>query len=226
MLLYWNFCPPAKPGLLQVQETSWRQKGYDQAFFLKLRAFQKPFIQETSSYSPGSFREMKRSCYSVLPACFKSSPPARRGIELSRFTIIKAIAVPLVVVAVDVATDGNLLYDMKSYIDHLKATSTRSRTINSTDDYMRIDYIRIDAASGLFLASQVILICSILNLIFGNPAKTLIRNARTSALMASRELETKDVPVPIGDIFTLLQISIFVTQFTCNPVYCDYCWKL
>ena len=70
---------------------------------------------------------------------------------------------------------------------------------------------RIDAASGLFLASQAILICSILNLIFGNPAKTLIRNAQTSTLMASRELEQKDVPVPIGDIFTLLQISIFIT---------------
>ena len=172
----------------------------------------KPFIQETPSYSPGCLRKMKRSCFNVLPACFKSSPPARRGIELSRFTIIKSIAVPLVVVAVDVASDGNLLYDMKSYIDTLKVTNTTSNTFNSTDDNVTEQHNNSTSSSetgknlqeartlgGLFVVSGCILLNSILNLIFENPAKTLIRSARTSALMSSRELESKDVPVPIGE---------------------------
>ena len=109
---------------------------------------------------------MKRSC------CLKSSPAARRGIELSRLTIIKAIAVPLVLVAVDVATDGNMLYFM----------STEGGFFDS-----------------LFVASCFILGFSLLNLLLENPIKTLIRNARTSVLMQSREMESKDVPVPIGD---------------------------
>ena len=72
--------------------------------------------------------KMKRSCF------LKSSPAARRGIELSRLTIIKAIAVPLVLVAVDVATDGNMLYFMPSDIDTLRATNMTIDTLNSTDD--------------------------------------------------------------------------------------------
>ena len=111
---------------------------------------------------------MKRSCF------LKSSPAARRGIELSRLTIIKAIAVPLVLVAVDVASDGNMLYSMSSY---------------STDDTL----------GSLFAASCFILGFSLLNLLVANPIKTLIRNARTSVLMKSREMESKDVPVPIGN---------------------------
>ena len=54
---------------------------------------------------------------------------------------------------------------------------------------------------GLFLASGLILLYSLLNLILENPAKTLIRSVRTSALMGSREMNAKDVPVPIGKIY-------------------------
>ena len=56
-----------------------------------------------------------------------------------------------------------------------------------------------DQLLGLIGASTIVLIFSVLNLILGNPAKTLIRNLRFSVLMASRELEAKDVPLPIGN---------------------------
>ena len=142
---------------------------------------------------------MKRSCCCILKVCFKTKVQAK-GIEISQFTIIKTIGLPLVVVAVDVATDSNLLFDMNSYIDTLRANSTS----NSTDDNVTVTTTIStggDELSGLFWASIVILLFSMLNLIFGNPAKTLIRNVRISVLMESREMEAKDVPLPIGEFF-------------------------
>ena len=50
-----------------------------------------------------------------------------------------------------------------------------------------------------------ILVVSMLNLIFVNPSKSLIRSACTSVFMASWELESKDVPLPIGDYFNSLR---------------------
>ena len=142
---------------------------------------------------------MKRCCCCILQVCFKTKVQAK-GIEISQFTIIKTIGLPLVVVAVDVATDSNLLFDMNSYIDTLRANSTS----NSTDDNVTVTTTIStgrDELSGLFWASIVILLFSMLNLIFGNPAKTLIRNVRISVLMESREMEAKDVPLPIGEFF-------------------------
>ena len=51
----------------------------------------------------------------------------------------------------------------------------------------------------LFLASIVILILSTVKLLLSNPLATLVRNARTTLMMNSRELERKDVPVPLGN---------------------------
>ena len=137
---------------------------------------------------------MKRSC------CLKSSPAARRGIELSRLTIIKAITVPLILVAVDVASDGNMLYFMSSIFESLRATDMTIDTLNNTDDNVtgnqQDETLKL---IGLFNASCFILGFSLLNLLVENPIKTLIRNARTSVLMKSREMESKDVPVPIGN---------------------------
>ena len=120
--------------------------------------------------------------------------------KISQLNILKTVVVPLILVAADVATDGNLLVDMKSYIDTLRANSTS----NSTDDNVTVTTTTStggDELSGLFWASIVILLFSMLNLIFGNPAKTLIRNVRISVLMESREMEAKDVPLPIGEFF-------------------------
>ena len=52
---------------------------------------------------------------------------------------------------------------------------------------------------GLFFVSILILIASTWNLLRSNPLATLVRNARTTVMMNSRELERKDVPVPLGN---------------------------
>ena len=136
--------------------------------------------------------------------CFKS---ARRGVELSQLTIIQTIAMPLALVALDVYTDGTFLSDMNSHLASLISTNTTSYVNNSTDDNVTEQQNNSTSAEtenwhalrGLSMASTIIISFSMLNLIFGNPFKTLIRNARSSALMASREMESKDVPLPIGE---------------------------
>ena len=112
----------------------------------------------------------------------------------------------MVIVAADVATDGNLLFDMKSYIDTLAGNSTSNSTVDNVTEILNIttssetgNQEAADALLGLWVASVALLAVSMLNLIFGNPAKTLIRNVRTSVLMESREMEAKDVLVPIGE---------------------------
>ena len=112
----------------------------------------------------------------------------------------------MVIVAADVATDGNLLFDMKSYIDTLRANGTSNSTVdnvteilNSTASSETGNREAADALGGLWVASVWILAFSMLNLIFGDSTKTLIRNVRTSVLMASREMEAKGVPLPIGE---------------------------
>ena len=51
----------------------------------------------------------------------------------------------------------------------------------------------------LFLTSILILLVSTLNLLSSNWLSTLLRNARTTLMMESRELERKDAPVPLGN---------------------------
>ena len=148
-----------------------------------------------------------------MPDILKPTRSPALGLQLSWFTIFLAIGVPLILVAADVVTDGNLLFDMNDYINTLRDNGTGDNstydnvtelhnrtTLTETDNRQEADVL-----DSLFLASCFILAFSMINLIFGNPAKTLIRNVRTSVLMGSRELESKDVPLPIGDI--LLHIS-------------------
>ena len=51
----------------------------------------------------------------------------------------------------------------------------------------------------VFLVSIVILVWSTGILLRSSPLATLVRNARTTVMMNSRELERKDVPVPLGN---------------------------
>ena len=115
---------------------------------------------------------LKRSCNWLLPE--NKSP----GIEISQLTVLKAVSVPLLIVAADIATDSSLLIDMWSFVKSYQQEGL--------------------ALDGLFAASCAILGFSVLNLVMGNPAKMLIRNAHTSLLMGSRELESKDVRPSIG----------------------------
>ena len=50
----------------------------------------------------------------------------------------------------------------------------------------------------LFVVSIFILFLSTVSLLKSNPLATLVRNARTRIMLNSRELERKDVPVPLG----------------------------
>merc|ERR550532_2773545 len=52
----------------------------------------------------------------------------------------------------------------------------------------------------LFIVSIWILVASTWNLLRSNPLATLVRNARTTVMMDSRELERKDVPVPLDHL--------------------------
>ena len=87
--------------------------------------------QETF-YSPSRWSKTKRSCYRRFPAIFKSTTSPARGLQLSPFTIIQTIGVPVAIVAADVATDGKLLFDFSSYIDTLRANNTSSDTTYMT----------------------------------------------------------------------------------------------
>ena len=121
----------------------------------------------------------------------------------------QVIGVPLGLVALDIGSDGNLLISMPSF---LRGSNTTVLTNNSTENNFTMQHNNssIEAGNeqggrhaliGLFGASCMILLYSLLNLILENPAKTLIRSVRTSALMGSREMNAKDVPVPIGKTY-------------------------
>ena len=121
----------------------------------------------------------------------------------------QVIGVPLGLVALDIGSDGNLLLFMNS---NTRGTNTTVLTNNSTENNFTIQHNNssieagneqgvLGALFGLFYASACVLSYSLLNLILENPAKTLIRSVRTSALMGSREMNAKDVPVPIGKIY-------------------------
>ena len=124
----------------------------------------------------------------------------------------QVIGVPLGLVALDIGSDGNLLLFMSS---NLRATNTTVLTNNSTENNFTMQHNNssIETGSeqrevawrleGLFIGSCLIIGFSLLSLILENPAKTLIRSVRTSALMRSKEMNAKDLPVPIGNVFRI-----------------------
>ena len=124
----------------------------------------------------------------------------------------QVIGVPLGLVALDISSDGNLLLFMSS---NLRATNTTVLTNNSTENNFTMQHNNssIETGSeqrevawrleGLFIGSCLIIGFSLLSLILENPAKTLIRSVRTSALMRSKEMNAKDLPVPIGNVFRI-----------------------
>ena len=100
---------------------------------------------------------------------------------MRQLTVLKAICVPLAIAAADIATDTGLLINMWSYILNPEVTES-------------------DASGliGVRMASIFILVLSVINMVTGNPAKTLIRNAHTAVLMESRKLEKMDVRPSVG----------------------------
>ena len=106
------------------------------------------------------------SCSCILRSYLNVTklPAAKRGIKISQLTVFKAIGLPLVIALADIATDGNLLFYMKSYIDTVQANKTTSNISNSTDEQdARITFTETEnqqrecALFGLFVASSMIL---------------------------------------------------------------------
>ena len=144
----------------------------------------------------------KRSC---VPKCIKrmTSGP-KKGLEIGPFLLAQTIVLPLILVGADMVTDGDMLGQMWPYA--VFSGSGNQVELNSTAgaNISRSDEVAVDDDEGiilgfLFLVSIIILLLSILNMCRSNPLASLVRNARTTVMMNSRELERKDVPVPLGN---------------------------
>ena len=170
---------------------------------------------------------MKRSCLSKLPKRIKamsSSPEV--GLQIGPFLLAQTILMPLLLVGSDILSDGGVLGEMWPYArdsqwiqdklpstgaanssswDEAMANEERNTTVNGTGvtnstaieqkDNLTEDFHLF----GLFSVSITVLIVAMFNLFVSNPLATLVRNARTTVMMNSRELEGKDVPVPLGN---------------------------
>ena len=114
-----------------------------------------------------------------LPRWLKSKSPPK-GLQISFFTLAKAILLPSILVGFDVGSDAGVLGQMWTIVNEWKHGTGAALVI----------YTAI---------SSFILLYSMLNLIFSNPWASLLVNARTSVFMETRESERKDMAVPIGN---------------------------
>ena len=163
-----------------------------------------------------------------LPKCIKkmSSSP-KRGLQIGIFLLLQTIVLPLLLVGVDMGSDGGVLANMwphtnwakdlnttagggkSSSSDEVKVNEERNRTVNDTgSDITNSTGTELEDQSegaegkillSLFGVSIVILSFSTLIMILSNPLASLVRRATTTSIMSSRELERKDVPVPLGN---------------------------
>ena len=134
--------------------------------------------------------------------------------------IYQVIGLPLGLVALDMGSDGNLLFFMNSFLDTIRAQNTKILPNNSTKNNFTVQHYNSLIEAGrlevvgeaLFIGSCLIIGFSLLSLILENPAKTLIRSVRTSALMRSKEMNAKDLPVPIGNVVCIQwkNINVFL----------------
>ena len=120
----------------------------------------------------------------LLPNWMKSKSPPN-GMQINIFTLVQTILLPLVSVGVDISSDGAVLREMGS--------------VMWVFDFAVFTVFQV-------VASSIILLSSLLNLVLSNPCASLLINARTTVLMKTRELERKDVPVPLG-AFNLFLVS-------------------
>ena len=113
----------------------------------------------------------------LLPNWMKSKA-SPNGMQINIFTLIQTILLPLVSVGVDISSDGAVLREMWS--------------VMWVFDFAVFTVFHV-------VVSSIILLSSMLNLVLSNPWSSLLINARTTVLMKTRELERKDVPVPLGE---------------------------
>ena len=136
------------------------------------------FLKAGTSYEPGYLSKIKRNLLCrLIPNWLKfKSPP--KGLQISFFTLGKAILLPLILVGFDVGSDAGVLGQMFT---------------------IGIEWKHGNALVVYCFISSFILLFSTFNLIFSNPWASLLINARTSVFMETRESERKDMAVPIGD---------------------------
>ena len=129
----------------------------------------------------------------ILPNWMKSKAPPN-GMQINIVTLVKTILLPLVWVGFDIGSDGVVLREMWFVLTILDASYET----------------RPDFAVVLVVMSCICLLLSLLNLVLSNPCASLLINARTTVHMKTRELERKDVPVPLGafNIVMLLFCSL------------------
>ena len=171
---------------------------------------------------------MKRSCFSKLPKRIRRmSASPKRGLPIGIFLLVQTIVLPLILVGVDIVTDGDVLRQMwphtgsaakglnsaagggnNSSSDEVEVNEERNKTVNDTGDITNSTGTELEDQSegaegkillSLFGVSIVILSFSTLIMILSNPLASLVRRATTTSIMSSRELERKDVPVPLGN---------------------------
>ena len=133
-----------------------------------------------------------------------------RGVQIGKFLLANTIVMPLLLVGSDILSDGGVLGQMWPYTmisKLLVGASGNQAQINSTGQWQTGlgTGEEIWMLSYLFLVSILILIVSIVNLFRSNWLASLLRNARTTVMMSSRELERKDVPVPLGNSLYVVQ---------------------
>ena len=143
---------------------------------------------------------MKRSCLSKLPTWIKNKSPYE-GITISKVLLFSTILMPVALVGSDMISDGGVLAQMWQQIMPSRVGS------NSTEVEQGGQSGHLDTTLfTLFLVSILILLISTGNLLRSNWLSTLLRNARTTLMMESRELERKDAPVPLGDNLIVLKL--------------------
>ena len=133
-----------------------------------------------------------------------SSPP--NGLQMSTLLLFSTIVLPLMLVGADMVTDVGVLGQMWPYTLWAKTLARRGSgnqaELNSTgaanSSSVDTDMDEIPLFF-LIIVSFLIFIASTVGLLFSNPLATLLRNACTTVMMNSRELERKDVPVPLGN---------------------------
>ena len=134
------------------------------------------------------------------------------------------IVMPLLLVGADMVSDGGVLGQMWPYTalakllagadsgnstgeanisrsDEAPLNEERNMTVNDTGitNSTASEALEDVVLYSLFVVSIMILVASTVNLLRSNPLATLVRNARTTVMMNSRELERKDVPMPLGN---------------------------
>ena len=167
------------------------------------------------------FRLSKIPKWSKLPRWLKPKPAPHKGLQISKVLLVTTIVLPLMLVGSDMVSDGCVLSQMWPYTFYAKllagaysgnstgganisgaaVNEERNMTVNDTGitNSTASEALEDVVLYSLFVVSIMILVASTVNLLRSNPLATLVRNARTTVMMNSRELERKDVPMPLGN---------------------------